>query len=631
MPRLSFRTKLLLAMMLVVAGVSLATLLVTQRRVQANYDRMFRSQFQRQIGYFTTLQDARLGAIAEQCLKLSQSVRIIAAMDPADLDLTILYKTANDEFRTLLDDFRDEPRPGQRGSRGPSASFLRFVDAEGKPLSPPDAPQSRPLNPGLKRRLEQKLGFVRDVLNSPQPQQVAYLPLALQTNQAELPRMRPMRARGPAREKMEPGELPTLQEVILTKIVDPVANRTRGALALGFPLPDLVPQIKPVASPAGTTSNQLELIQAGILIEDRLYANPTVISESLGEAVAKIISDRIGAGENQHAEFNAEITGTPYRIFYDRLNENSEFTPAYQVCLYSMAEARREQRSLRWGIASLALGTLAVALLLSLALAHGLSAPIRELVAGTGEVQRGNFVVRVPVRGGDELGQLASAFNEMADGLAQKERYRTVLNMVADEKVAQRMVAGELTLGGELREISVLFCDIRGFTALTQNMPPGEVIEMLNEHMTALVRVVKEHDGLLDKFVGDLLMAIFGAPLSHGQDAVNAARCALRLVEVRDALNQTSRHQLQVGIGIATGTMVAGCMGSADRLNYTVLGERVNLASRLCDRAKAGEILVDENTHSRLEGVLPSTPTGEIQLKGFATPVPAFRLGKVNA
>ena len=174
------------------------------------------------------------------------------------------------------------------------------------------------------------------------------------------------------------------------------------------------------------------------------------------------------------------------------------------------------------------------------------------------------------MRSRDEVGQLASSFNEMAEGLAQKERYRTVLNMVADEKVAQRLIAGELTLGGEEREISVLFCDIRGFTALTQNMPPAEVIEMLNEHMTALICVVKEHRGMLDKFVGDMLMAIFGAPVRYGNDTLNAARCALRLVRVREELNQTSRHKLPIGISLATGTVVAGCMGSADRLNYKI-------------------------------------------------------------
>ena len=149
---------------------------------------------------------------------------------------------------------------------------------------------------------------------------------------------------------------------------------------------------------------------------------------------------------------------------------------------------------------------------------------------------------------------------------------------------------------------------------------------MLNEHMTALTRVVKEHNGVLDKFVGDLLMAIFGAPISHGDDAFDAATCAVRLQEVRERLNETSRHKLEIGIGVATGTVVAGCMGSEDRLNYTVLGERVNLASRLCSQAKAGEVVVDETTKEQLAGRMSGQPMGEIQLKGFSAPVQAFKL-----
>ncbi len=156
----------------------------------------------------------------------------------------------------------------------------------------------------------------------------------------------------------------------------------------------------------------------------------------------------------------------------------------------------------------------------------------------------------------------------MTEGLAQKERYRTLLNLVADEKVAHALVNGELALGGELREITVLFCDIRDFTPLTARMPPEEVIEMLNEHMAVLTRVVHEHNGVVDKFVGDLLMVIFGAPVRHEQDTFNAARCALSLIREREKLDATSRHQLTIGVGIATGTVVAGCMGSADRLDY---------------------------------------------------------------
>ena len=106
-------------------------------------------------------------------------------------------------------------------------------------------------------------------------------------------------------------------------------------------------------------------------------------------------------------------------------------------------------------------------------------------------------------------------------------------------------------------------------------------------------------------------MAIFGAPVSQGDDTLNAARCALRLVAVRQELNQTSKHKIQVGIGVATGTVVAGCMGSADRLNYTVLGDRVNLGSRLCDKARAGEVLIDETTKQKLDNAIIVEATGD--------------------
>ncbi len=313
------------------------------------------------------------------------------------------------------------------------------------------------------------------------------------------------------------------------------------------------------------------------------------------------------------------------------LNPDSPFPPAYHVAVYSLAGALKTQQELRFQILVFSMAAVLCALILSLLISHGLSTPLRELVAGTAAVRRGELQVRVPVRSRDEVGELASSFNEMTEGLAQKEMYRTVLNMVADEKVAQALVNGQLALGGELREISVLFCDIRGFTPLTENMPPEEVIEMLNEHMTALTRVVKEHNGVLDKFVGDLLMAIFGAPVSHENDTLNAARCALRLMQERDKLNNSSRHQLKIGIGIATGKVVAGCMGSADRLNYTVLGERVNLASRLCSQAEPGQVVIDQSTREKLGDAITTTPLPALNLKGFKDNVVAYELTEVHS
>jgi class 3 adenylate cyclase len=177
-----------------------------------------------------------------------------------------------------------------------------------------------------------------------------------------------------------------------------------------------------------------------------------------------------------------------------------------------------------------------------------------------------------------------------------------------------------------VKQASVLFCDIRGFTALTEKMPPADVITMLNEHMTAMNRIVHQHYGMVDKFVGDLIMAVFGAPKSYGNDALHAVKCALKMIEERKRLNATTKYSFEVGIGVATGEMVAGCMGSDDRLNYTVLGDRVNLASRLCSKAGRTELLIDENTYRLLPEGFVAEATEPMPLKGFSVQVPAFRL-----
>jgi class 3 adenylate cyclase len=214
----------------------------------------------------------------------------------------------------------------------------------------------------------------------------------------------------------------------------------------------------------------------------------------------------------------------------------------------------------------------------------------------------------------------------MTAGLALQEKYRSVLNAVADRTVAQQLIEQRGTLGGELRHVSMLFCDIRGFTALTEKMQPAEVIELLNEHMTALTDVAYQHGGIVDKFVGDLIMVLFGAPVSTGQDALRSVECALKMLEVRRSLNEISKHSLEVGIGIATGSVVAGCMGSDQRLSYTVLGHSVNLASRLCSVAQAGEIVMDAETHEAARELIQAEPMPPMQLKGISEPVHPWRV-----
>ena len=157
-------------------------------------------------------------------------------------------------------------------------------------------------------------------------------------------------------------------------------------------------------------------------------------------------------------------------------------------------------------------------------------------------------------------------------------------------------------------------------------MDPAEVIRMLNEHFTPLTQVVTRHQGVVDKFVGDLIMAIFGAPETYGDDALNASRCALEMIEEREKLNRISHYKIEVGIGVASGPALAGNMGSSNRLNYTVLGERVNLAARLCSKAGRNEVVIDQTTRDRSTGRIQVLPLERLALKGFSEPVQAYQL-----
>ncbi len=160
-------------------------------------------------------------------------------------------------------------------------------------------------------------------------------------------------------------------------------------------------------------------------------------------------------------------------------------------------------------------------------------------------------------------------------------------------------------------------------------MDPPDVIKMLNEHFTPLTRIVYKHHGVVDKYVGDLIMAVFGAPKSFWTDALNAASCAAEMITERQKLNESSEYKIEVGIGLASGQALAGRMGSADRLNYTVLGERVNLASRLCGKAGRMEVVIDQTTVQKLGPLAVVEPMEELSLKGFAAPVQAFKLIRI--
>lgn len=322
-----------------------------------------------------------------------------------------------------------------------------------------------------------------------------------------------------------------------------------------------------------------------------------------------------------------KIKGVPYLVFARALESSDLFPRAREISAYSLAEKQQQQKRLRLRLGGTGLVAIVLAGFVALALAHGLSMPIRDLVKATRSVRSGDLSQHAPVRRRDELGRFVETFNEMIDDLALKEKYRTVLDVVSDPQVAQALMDGGLELGGEEREVSVIFCDIRGFTTISEGMAPAEVIAMLNDHFTPLNQVVHEHGGVILQYAGDLIMALFGAPSPCPDHAKRAAQCALAMIARRRELNEESPRPIEMGIGVATGGVVAGRMGGSERLNYSVVGAKVNLAARLCAQAAAMKVIVDHATIQACEGEIGAKPLGALKLKGFTEEFQAYEIG----
>ena len=210
----------------------------------------------------------------------------------------------------------------------------------------------------------------------------------------------------------------------------------------------------------------------------------------------------------------------------------------------------------------------------------------------------------------------------------ENARTRGILERYLPPELIEQVVARKVDLkpGGQQTELSILFSDIRGFTQIAAGMEPAAVVELINEYFSIMVEVLFRHGATLDKFIGDSIMAFWGAPVKREDDALRAVRCALEMQEKLDQFNAlmatAGQQQLAVGIGINTGVAVAGNIGSVRRFEYTILGDAVNVASRLQGIALGGQILISEATYRKLEGMIPVKQLPAVELKG--------RVGLVN-
>jgi len=247
---------------------------------------------------------------------------------------------------------------------------------------------------------------------------------------------------------------------------------------------------------------------------------------------------------------------------------------------------------------------------------------IGKLVLGTQSIAAGNFQIALPVTSNDELGELTASFNQMARSLHEKEMIKSAFSRYVAREVVEEVLKDPLkiALTGDRRDVTVLFCDMRGFTPLAERLSPEEVVATLNEFYSLMIDATFANDGTLDKFLGDAVMAIFGAPVPHPDHCMRAIRTALRMqTQIAELSNQRlaqGKDPIMIGIGVSAGEAVAGSVGTESRMEYTVIGDRVNLAARLEANALPGQILISKATYDRVADQVEARSLGSVRVKG---------------
>ncbi|HJU12278.1 MAG TPA: adenylate/guanylate cyclase domain-containing protein [Candidatus Binataceae bacterium] len=283
--------------------------------------------------------------------------------------------------------------------------------------------------------------------------------------------------------------------------------------------------------------------------------------------------------------------------------------------------------------------TVVMALIVAVILGHSVSRPLNTLRAQIDQIAKGDFnSIEVPANLSGQFRETATAIAAMAKGLRERETIRRAFSGYISRQVLETILEkGELSaLKGERRRITVLFADIRGFTAISEGMRPEEVVQMLSEFFDRMVEVLMRHQGTIDKFLGDGMMVIFGAPVDDPYQEEHAVRAAVEMQDELLALckewEAKGRRAIKMGIGINSGAAIVGNIGSETHMEYTAVGDTVNLASRLESSTKelGLDIIVSEQTYSAVRPLFQWKSAGEITIRGRTDTVRAFSVEGTN-
>ncbi|MGM0633433.1 MAG: adenylate/guanylate cyclase domain-containing protein [Pseudomonadota bacterium] len=323
--------------------------------------------------------------------------------------------------------------------------------------------------------------------------------------------------------------------------------------------------------------------------------------------------------------------GTIVRSLYGEAGDPVEFVAAIQR---SYRENEENLQALRARLLQFYLLVIALSLIGAVLVSRGVTRPVIALARRVRRIDRGDYrsvteEEKRTLTGRDEIAGLAASVDSMAAGLAEKEQVRDLLGKVVSSDVADELLSRRIELGGEEKRVSVMFMDIQGFTELSERHRPARVLSILNTYLGELTRAIEANHGIVDKYTGDAVMALFGAPLQSDDDVGNALATVLDVERAMRALRlRQDIPPLRVGIGLHTGTVVAGNIGSDSRMNYTVIGDPVNLASRLeslCRHYQVGHI-ISEATRRHASDQWLWSPLDRVRVKGREQAVALFEL-----
>jgi class 3 adenylate cyclase len=360
-----------------------------------------------------------------------------------------------------------------------------------------------------------------------------------------------------------------------------------------------------------------------------------------GHVLADPRADRLNADLTQSEAARAGLAGrtgvttmTSQFVFYRPVRNPATINPQPWALLTEIdaTEAVAPLNALAVQVALGVVGFAIISLLAASLISWSITRPVAGLVQFARRVQSGDLTAQTAVSGRDAHGQLGEALNAMVHGLRERDRVKEIFGRYVTTQVSEKVLKGEVHLGGERRRVTILFSDIRNFTTMSEQLTPEQTVSFLNGYFSEMVDAVFECGGMLDKFIGDGLMAVFGATEDSVGHAEQAVRAALRMKSLLAKINGDRAMRgvppIAIGIGIHTDEVIVGNIGSRKRLEYTVIGDGVNTASRLesLNKELGTTILVSELTYLDVKDVFVCQAMQHVHLKGKAKELTAYEV-----